>query len=319
MYSFPKHQYLIIGGTTKAATTSLFNYLAAHPKICSATRKETRFFIDNDYLVPSVGINWSDGLEKYDTFFQSQLDSENIRLEASPEYLYSWGTPQRIKTTLPNTKVIFILREPISRLISWYRYAKQRAFIPKEMTFEEYVEKQLEQNSSKLETQNSENSSEFIPQVYFFNMLKQGCYSNYLQPYFEIFGRDNVYIGFYEDLCSSPRSVVKNICDFAGIDSAFYDEYKFEIFNQTKTMKNPKLHGAYERFRTNIRQYTYNLPIHFFLRQTRRWFDTLYYRLNTASTNETVEIPEAIQKKLEEYYYQEKIVLANLLARPIPW
>ena len=84
-------------------------------------------------------------------------------------------------------------------------------------------------------------------------------------------------------------------------------------------MKNPKLHGAYERFRTKIRQYTYNLPIHSFLRQIRLWFDTLYYRLNTASTRETVEISEAIQKKLDEYYDREKIILADLLARPIPW
>ncbi|WP_319420616.1 sulfotransferase domain-containing protein [Pleurocapsa sp. FMAR1] len=314
-----EHQYLIIGGTTKAATTSLFNYLAVHPKICAATRKETRFFIDNNCLFPSPEIDWSQGLEKYNTFFKSQLDSEHIRLEASPDYLYSLGTPQRIKTSLPNTKVIFILREPISRLISWYRYAKQRAFIPKEMTFEEYVEKQFEQENSNLEEQSSIEPTEFIPQTHLFSKLKQGCYSNYLQPYLEIFGHDNVHIGFYEELCLSPRSVSKKICDFAGIDSAFYDEYKFEIFNQTKTMKNPKLHGAYERFRTNIRGYTYNLPIHVFLRQIRRQFDTLYYGLNTVSTDETVKIPAAIQKKLEKYYYQEKIILADLLARPIPW
>ena len=47
------YRYLIIGGTTKAATTSLFIYLADHPSICAATYKETRFFLSSDYPLPS--------------------------------------------------------------------------------------------------------------------------------------------------------------------------------------------------------------------------------------------------------------------------
>jgi hypothetical protein len=318
MYSFQEYQYLIIGGTTKAATTSLFYYLADHPKICASTKKETRFFIDNDYPVPLFGTNWSEGLEKYNIFFKDESTLHNLRIEASPDYLYSLGTPQRIKNSLPNTKIIFILREPVSRLISWYKYAKQRACIPKHMTFEDYVEKQLNQQDN-LTQQCNLNSSEFISQIYFFSMLQQGCYSTYLRPYLEIFGRENIYIGFYEEFCLEPRSIVKKVCDFADIDSTFYDEYKFEVFNQTKTMKNPKLHGAYENFRANIRQYTHNLPFHILLRSIRRNFDKIYYRFNTASTTETVQIPETIQKKLEQYYDEEKKVLADLLGHPIPW
>ena len=29
------YHYLIVGGTTKAATTSLFTYLADHPAVCA--------------------------------------------------------------------------------------------------------------------------------------------------------------------------------------------------------------------------------------------------------------------------------------------
>ena len=42
------YHYLIVGGTTKAATTSLFSYLANHPATCAATYKETRFFLSTD-------------------------------------------------------------------------------------------------------------------------------------------------------------------------------------------------------------------------------------------------------------------------------
>ncbi|MBV7338510.1 sulfotransferase [Chloroflexi bacterium TSY] len=39
-----EHQYLLIVGTPKSATTSLFRYLADHPDVCCANRKETYFF-----------------------------------------------------------------------------------------------------------------------------------------------------------------------------------------------------------------------------------------------------------------------------------
>jgi hypothetical protein len=39
------HRFLIIAGTSKAGTRSVFNYLAGHPQICPA-EKETRFFLD---------------------------------------------------------------------------------------------------------------------------------------------------------------------------------------------------------------------------------------------------------------------------------
>lgn len=47
------HRFGIIGGGSKAGTTSVFNYLADHPEICAADAKETRFFLDADYPLPS--------------------------------------------------------------------------------------------------------------------------------------------------------------------------------------------------------------------------------------------------------------------------
>ena len=38
----------VIGGTEKAGTTSVFDYLSAHPQVCASSRKETDFF-RNEY------------------------------------------------------------------------------------------------------------------------------------------------------------------------------------------------------------------------------------------------------------------------------
>ena len=150
-------------------------------------------------------------------------------------------------------------------------------------------------------------------------MLGQGCYTDYLQSYFAALGRENVYIGFYEEIRLSPRSVSQSVCEFAGIDPHFFDDYEFEIFNKTKTMRNPQLHGAYEKLATNIRQYTFNSPFHSSLKKLKKWFDKSYYdKLNTASSSEKVEISTAIKQKLEDYYHPEKVALGKLLERDLP-
>ena len=66
-----------------------------------------------------------------------------LRLDSTPDYLYSTGTPDKIKEYLNNYKIIFILRNPVDRIISWYRYAKQVGGILEEMNFQEYVTQQL--------------------------------------------------------------------------------------------------------------------------------------------------------------------------------
>ena len=50
---FQGESFLIIAGASKAGTTSVFNYLANHPQICASVAKETRFFLDLDYPLPS--------------------------------------------------------------------------------------------------------------------------------------------------------------------------------------------------------------------------------------------------------------------------
>ena len=185
------NQFLIIGGTTKAATTSLYYYLADHPSVCVSTLKETRFFIDEDYPVSPLGAKWADGIDKYEEFFNNCPNIGCLRVEATPDYLYSSGTPKKIKKSLPNAKLLFILREPVSRLISWYKFAKQKAHISEQMSFDEYVEKQLKggqfEKAKQAKLESSQNN--FIPQYYFLSALEQGCYSTYLQQYFDILGR----------------------------------------------------------------------------------------------------------------------------------
>jgi len=329
-----EQQYLIIGGTTKAATTSLYYYLADHPDVHPASRKETRFFIDEDYPVPpSSKIGWSTAPGKFDeTYFKGA--TERYRLEATPDYLYSTGTPQRLKDTLPDVKVIFLLRDPVTRMISWYKYARQRANIPESMSFEDYTEKQLnheyfeEAKQSRLEIKAKEAANkdraseemgfEGVPSSYFLCALEHGCYAAHLENYFDVLGRENVKVYCYEDLCVDPQAVLVDLCQFASMPESFYSDYDFKVFNRSRKMKSAKLNKAYSSLRAAVRKRTHNLPIHKVLRQLRRWSDPLYYRLNGQEMPK-IEVSTTLQEKLNHYYKEDVERLEQLLGRTLPW
>ncbi len=294
-----EYRYLIIAGTTKAATTSVFNYLADHPKICASNIKETGFFLDPDYPLPAK-YRLEDGLAKYESYF-IHCSASHIRMEATPDYLYSPCTPQKIKTSLPLVKIIFVLREPIDRLVSWYRFAKQIAGLPAQVDFEQYVNSQLRNNGS----------SSCIEQH--MRALEQGRYSVYLKPYLDLFEQDQVFIAQYETLKRDPADVLDEVCLFAGIDPAFYVDYDFRVFNPTQSMKSARLHRSYMEFRVRLGMRVHdNTRIRMVLRFIRRKFEPLYLRLNRGVEEEVV-ISEPMRALLEDYYSGEAAALACLL------
>lgn len=297
-------RFLIIGGTTKAATTSLFKYLADHPDVCAASAKETRFFLDLDYPVKSK-YRYEDGMDKYGEYFNHGDDSK-LQLEATPDYLYSSDTSQKIKDSLPKAKLVFILREPFSRIVSWYKFAQQNGQISKDVTLEEYIEKQLHLNAGEKTEQHMRS-------------LEQGRYSIYLNPYFDLFGRDRIQIIFYEELVKDPLTIVKSVSSFAEISPEFYEDYDFKVFNRTESMKNPKLHGIYKRFRFYVRSYTHNKPIiHKNLRRFRLLIEPLYFSLNKNFSDKIV-IPPKIKIFIKDYYKEEIDKLEKLIGRSTPW
>jgi len=293
------YRYLIIGGTTKAATTSVFYYLADHPQVCAAFRKETRFFLDQDYINPSL-YRYEDGLEKYETFFLN-TSSAKLLIEATPEYLYSSGTPYKINNSLPKAKILFILREPISRLISWYRFAMQAGIIAGNISFDEYVIQQFH---------NKENIKKNL------RILEQGLYSNYLKSYFVVFGKDRVHVIFYENLSNNPEIVLKEICMFGDIDPEFFSNYNFEVLNRTEKMRSVKVHKAYINIRKLI---NIKLPrVYKSLRKIWMPLKPIYLNLNTVQT-ENVLISPTTKAFLSDYYGQEANSLVSLLGKPVPW
>jgi hypothetical protein len=103
---------LIIIGAMKAGTSSLHYYLSLHPEIEMSKIKELDFFIKEK--------RFNKGLKWYKSHFTNQ---RNIRGESSPNYtkypLFK-DVAKRMYSIVPQAKLIYILRDPVERILSEY-------------------------------------------------------------------------------------------------------------------------------------------------------------------------------------------------------
>src|SRR6187399_1055850 len=98
----PNH-YLIIGGSTKCGTTSVFNYFEFHPEVCPCIMKESRFFWSDTYALSSAPRK-HEQVNHFAELFDN-CKNNKIRVEATPDYLYSSATALKIHEQLPNCKL----------------------------------------------------------------------------------------------------------------------------------------------------------------------------------------------------------------------
>ncbi len=107
----------IVIGAMKAGTTSLFEYLRAHPQVFMPPLKEMDFFVEER--------NWSRGIEWYGRRFLRAGPDVLAVGEASPSYTKfpeHKRVPERIASYLPDVKLIYLVRDPIERIRSHYQH-----------------------------------------------------------------------------------------------------------------------------------------------------------------------------------------------------
>jgi len=295
-------QYLIVGGTTKAATTSIFFYLRDHPQICPASLKEVRFFLPPEYGLSAKSFFDGSNLDSYEEYFTAWMAGQ-VRMDVTPDYLYSAHAAQMLKQSLPDSKIVFILRDPVDRLYSWFRFSKQNGQLSSRLTFAGYVGLQRNQSRSGCSP---------LSEPHHMRALEHGRYLKYLDPYYELFA-DQLLILRYEDLTHSPREQMKSICSFVGIDGGYFNNYEFKIYNKTQTMRFPGVHKKYIEICRNLRFFVSETPrVHDILRRLKRSVEPAYLRMNVEKKMIGEHIEKETKEFLENYYKEEIRFLAKL-------
>jgi len=186
---------LIIIGARKAGTSSLYNYLGQHPEITVSRQKELRFFIARD--------NWSRGLDWYEAQFGDA--STPICAEASPQYTTyprNRGIPERMHSVVPDAKLIYLVRDPIERLLSHY------------MT-------ELAEGRESRELEEALLPPSASPYV------AESSYRMQLEPFLAHYPLDRVLVLQQEALLNERWATIRRAFSFLGVDPAF-DSPRFD-------------------------------------------------------------------------------------------
>lgn len=170
-------------GVPRGGTTWLHTLLSGHPDVYMPTRrKEIRFF-DRHY---------ANGLDWYASFFCAPHEAARYQAigEISPQYYACSACPERIASTLPASKLIVMLRHPVSRAYSQYGFVVQRRNY--RGSFEEFLATRP-------------------------NALAQGRYSWHLKHYLRFFDRSQILALVFEDVFANPAVARRDIARFLGI------------------------------------------------------------------------------------------------------
>jgi hypothetical protein len=280
----------IIAGVNKAGTTSLFVSLQAHPDVATSSVKETRYFLPARYGQPL------EPPSVYASYFANAPRDRAVRLEATPSYFYG-GRPlvARIVDLLgADVRTIVVLREPVSRLVSFFTFQKTRLRIPEEMTLAEYL--------AAADRLTDADFADPANERYF--GFRGGCYADHLPAWVEAFG-PRLRVLFFDDLVSRPEIVLQEVATWLDIDPDAFPApdlssenrttgFRFRGFQRAALFANDRL----ERF----------LRRHPALKQRLR---AAYYRVNGRAAREAV--PEAVRAELEERYREPNERLAAQL------
>ena len=102
----------IVIGALKSGTTSLDFYLDRHPQIRTAPGKEVRFFAEDE--------PWSKGVDWYRSHFRGEADIYGEVCATYASYPTHLDVPQKMYSVIPDAKLIYLLRDPIERIVSQY-------------------------------------------------------------------------------------------------------------------------------------------------------------------------------------------------------
>lgn len=192
----------IIIGVKKGGTRALLEFLRVHPDI-RAVGAEPHFF----------DRNYENGLEWYRDLMPKTLEGQ-ITMEKTPSYFVTREAPARISAMSRDTKLIVVVRDPVTRAISDYTQTLSKK--PDIPSFESLTFKN--RTTGLIDTS--------------WSAIQIGIYAKHLDNWLQYFPMEQILLVSGERLISDPAGELGRVQDFLGLKRIITDKHFY--FNQTK-------------------------------------------------------------------------------------
>jgi Sulfotransferase family len=181
---------LIVIGGLKCGTTSLHHYLNLHPEIAMSRPKELNFFV--------AELNWELGREWYASHFDRAAP---VRGETSPHYTNLprfEGVGERMATTIPDARIVYMVRDPIDRMLSHYLHNVGGGY-----------------EDRPIAEALGDPTSAYVD---------RSRYAMQLEPYLAAYGAERVAVVTREELKGEREATMARLFELCGVDPGFRSE-----------------------------------------------------------------------------------------------
>jgi hypothetical protein len=285
----PRRTDAIIAGVNKAGTTSLFVSLSTHPDVAPSAVKETRFFLPARYgepLPPAA---------EWDAYFADAGDRP-VRLEATPSYFYGGAAvAEAMRTRLVDPHALVVLREPVSRAISFFTYQKIRLRFPADYPVTEYLAEADRLTDDDFQDARNEKYMAF----------RGGCYADFLPDWFDVLGTDHVRVLDFDALVHEQVTTLHDAAAWLGLDPGRFPAGALSSENRTTGFKSQGFQRVALAGNDKLERVLRRHP------EVKRKLRAFYYRLNGRPTEE--HIPNSVLEELAARYEEPNRRLAQLL------
>jgi hypothetical protein len=210
--------FLIIGAQ-KSATRWLRENLGSHPEIFTAPTEVGFFHLPRRYR--ELGVDW----------YRSQFDGwsgEPIVGESTPGYMMLWNHPDevaaRIAATLPDVRLLAVLRNPIDRAQSALVHHMTRERIRPGTRLVDYVR-------------------EASPDNDWMGVIGGGLYAKSLQPFIERFG-SQLLVLLHDDIVADPSDVFDRAVAHVGGSGGHVPEHLGDVLYSNQARRGLSEPGA---------------------------------------------------------------------------
>jgi hypothetical protein len=202
----------IIIGAQKGGTTSLYRYLAEHPRVAPAAEKQVDFFAHESY---KRGPGWY--LSRFPERGPGVLSGE-----ASPYCMVHPHAPKRVFAFDPGVKLIAVLRNPVDRTYSHYQHQVRNWREP--LSFEEALEAEEGRTGGELRRMLRDASYESKAHRRH-SYLARSRYAEQLEKWFALFPREQVLVLNSEAMFEDPEPALDRVTSFLGLPPLRLENY----------------------------------------------------------------------------------------------
>jgi hypothetical protein len=202
-----------VAGAQRSGSSALYEYLVRHPLVGRALVEEIHFF-DNNF---QRGIDWYRG--HFPTALRAGLTKRAqgrsmICGEATPYYLAHPLAPARLAATLPDSRVVIVLRDPVARAYSHYNH--EVALGAETLSFDRALDREPERLAGEVDRMIADPSYySYAHQQY--SYVERGRYAEQIERLWSLLPREQVLVIHSRDLGEETDRVYQQVLSFLGL------------------------------------------------------------------------------------------------------